>query len=106
MILCINVILRQKVPPNEVRDLDFANDASKILASAAAKLEKQSTQNDRKLTTKLLTDLIYFVTDTENTGGETCTCIWRKMIKTKLQKTPNMVIWVKGLNRLHGRLDN
>ena len=57
------------MPPNEVRDLDFANDASKILASAAAKLEKQSTQNDRKLTTKLLTDLIYFVTDTENTGG-------------------------------------
>ena len=65
-----------KVPPNEVRDLDFANDASKILASAAAKLEKQSTQNDRKLTTKLLTDLIYFVTDTENTGGETLVCMY------------------------------
>ena len=53
-----------------MRDLDFANDASRILSAAASKLEKQSTQHDRKLTTKLLADLIYFVTDTDNTGGE------------------------------------
>ncbi|XP_074645592.1 inositol 1,4,5-trisphosphate receptor-like [Tubulanus polymorphus] len=57
------------VSPQEVRDLDFANDASKVLATIAQKLEKSSiTQNERRFVTQLLTDLIYFVCNVENHG--------------------------------------
>ncbi|KAJ8046348.1 Inositol 1,4,5-trisphosphate receptor [Holothuria leucospilota] len=59
------------VRPGEVRDLDFANDAEKVLGGMADKMEKGIiTHNERKQTRKLLVDLIYFVTDQPNTGGD------------------------------------
>ncbi|XP_078369527.1 inositol 1,4,5-trisphosphate receptor-like isoform X2 [Oculina patagonica] len=58
------------VPPAEVRDLDFANDASKVLASFASKMETGSyTQHERRFVTQLLSDLVYFVTE-HDTGRE------------------------------------
>ncbi|XP_039467698.1 inositol 1,4,5-trisphosphate receptor type 1 isoform X3 [Oreochromis aureus] len=59
------------VSPAEVRDLDFANDASKVLASIAGKLEKGTiTQNERRAVTKLLEDLVFFVVDIPNNGQD------------------------------------
>lgn len=49
------------VPPAEVRDLDFANDASKVLASIAGKLEKGTiTQNERRFVKTSDDHVIYF----------------------------------------------
>uniref|UniRef100_A0A7N9AN42 Inositol 1,4,5-trisphosphate receptor n=1 Tax=Mastacembelus armatus TaxID=205130 RepID=A0A7N9AN42_9TELE len=59
------------VSPAEVRDLDFANDASKVLASIAGKLEKGTiTQNERRYTSQLLEDLVFFVVDIPNNGQD------------------------------------
>ncbi|XP_038054419.1 inositol 1,4,5-trisphosphate receptor isoform X2 [Patiria miniata] len=59
------------VSPTEVRDLDFANDANKVLSAIASKLEKSSiTQNERRFVTQLLTDLVYFVSILPNNGGD------------------------------------
>ncbi|KAH3893900.1 hypothetical protein DPMN_018052, partial [Dreissena polymorpha] len=56
------------VSPSEVRDLDFANDASKLAGEIAHKLEQGSiTQNEKRYITKLLSDLIYFVCNQEAT---------------------------------------
>ncbi|KAK3570412.1 hypothetical protein QTP86_019287 [Hemibagrus guttatus] len=59
------------VPLSEVRDLDFANDANKVLESFVHKLEKcQIAQNDRRFVTKLLEDLIFFVCEVPNNGQD------------------------------------
>jgi inositol 1,4,5-triphosphate receptor type 1 len=58
------------VPPSEVRDLDFATDASKMLQVFAGKIASNSFYvNDRRSLGGLLTDLIFFVAEFE-TGGD------------------------------------
>jgi inositol 1,4,5-triphosphate receptor type 1 len=51
------------VPPQEVRDLDFANDAAKAIKTIATKIEsgQQATANEKKYIIRLIEDLIFFV---------------------------------------------
>ncbi|CAF0720089.1 unnamed protein product [Brachionus calyciflorus] len=54
------------VPTNEVRDLDFATDAAKMLQVFADKMyQNQLLMNDRRSLGALLTDLIFFVAEYE-----------------------------------------
>lgn len=59
------------VPPIEVRDLDFATDAAKMLKIFADKMfANQLLMHDRRSLGALLTDLIYFVAEFEGGGGD------------------------------------
>uniref|UniRef100_A0A8C3RL92 Inositol 1,4,5-trisphosphate receptor n=1 Tax=Chelydra serpentina TaxID=8475 RepID=A0A8C3RL92_CHESE len=57
------------VPVSEIRDLDFANDASSMLANVVEKMnEGFISQNDRRFVIQLLEDLVFFVSDVPNNG--------------------------------------
>ncbi|XP_030639388.1 inositol 1,4,5-trisphosphate-gated calcium channel ITPR3 [Chanos chanos] len=57
------------VPVMEIRDLDFANDASFMLSTVVDKFNNGFiSQNDRRFAIKLLEDLVFFVVDTPNSG--------------------------------------
>ncbi|XP_062854471.1 inositol 1,4,5-trisphosphate receptor type 3 [Trichomycterus rosablanca] len=57
------------VPSMEIRDLDFANDASAMLSTVVDKFKSGLlSPTDRKFAIKLLEDLVFFVVDQSNTG--------------------------------------
>uniref|UniRef100_A0A8C4PNU8 Inositol 1,4,5-trisphosphate receptor n=1 Tax=Equus asinus asinus TaxID=83772 RepID=A0A8C4PNU8_EQUAS len=83
-----------RISPAEVRDLDFANDASKVLGSIAGKLEKGTiTQNERRSVTKLLEDLVYFVTGGTNSGQDVLEVVFSKpnRERQKLMREQNIL---------------
>ncbi|XP_029457322.1 inositol 1,4,5-trisphosphate receptor type 1 isoform X1 [Rhinatrema bivittatum] len=82
------------VSPAEVRDLDFANDASKVLSSIAGKLEKGTIiQNERRSVTKLLEELVYFVAGGMNSGQEVLEVVVNKpnRERQKLMREQNIL---------------
>ncbi|EMP32781.1 Inositol 1,4,5-trisphosphate receptor type 2 [Chelonia mydas] len=88
------------VPLSEVRDLDFANDANKVLASTVKKLENGTiTQNERRFVTKLLEDLIFFVADVPNNGQEVLDVLISKpnRERQKLMREQNILAQIFGI---------
>ncbi|XP_069484567.1 inositol 1,4,5-trisphosphate-gated calcium channel ITPR2 isoform X3 [Ambystoma mexicanum] len=88
------------VPLSEVRDLDFANDANKVLASTVKKLELGTiTQNERRFVTKLLEDLIFFVAGVPNNGQDVLEVVVTKpnRERQKLMREQNILAQIFGI---------
>ncbi|TNN57402.1 Inositol 1,4,5-trisphosphate receptor type 2 [Liparis tanakae] len=88
------------VPLSEVRDLDFANDASKVLESTVRKLQYGNiAQNERRFVTKLLEDLVFFVCVVPNNGQEVLSVVTvtPNRERQKLMREQNILAQIFGI---------
>uniref|UniRef100_A0A8D3D0M0 Inositol 1,4,5-trisphosphate receptor n=1 Tax=Scophthalmus maximus TaxID=52904 RepID=A0A8D3D0M0_SCOMX len=88
------------VPLSEVRDLDFANDASKVLESTVKKLQFANiAQNERRFVTKLLEDLVFFVCVVPNNGQDVLSVVTStpNRERQKLMREQNILAQIFGI---------
>ncbi|KAM4573328.1 inositol 1,4,5-trisphosphate-gated calcium channel ITPR2 isoform 2-T2 [Odontesthes bonariensis] len=88
------------VPLSEVRDLDFANDASKVLESTVRKLQYGNiAQNERRFVTKLLEDLVFFVCVVPNNGQDVLSVVIStpNRERQKLMREQNILAQIFGI---------
>uniref|UniRef100_A0AAQ4QRC1 Inositol 1,4,5-trisphosphate receptor n=1 Tax=Gasterosteus aculeatus aculeatus TaxID=481459 RepID=A0AAQ4QRC1_GASAC len=88
------------VPLSEVRDLDFANDASKVLESTVRKLQFGNiAQNERRFVTKLLEDLVFFVCMVPNNGQDVLSVVTStpNRERQKLMREQNILAQIFGI---------
>ncbi|NWY06195.1 ITPR3 protein, partial [Nothoprocta ornata] len=88
------------VPVSEIRDLDFANDASSMLANVVDKMnEGFLSQNDRRFVIQLLEDLVFFVSDVPNNGQNVLDIVVTKpnRERQKLMREQNILKQIFGI---------
>ncbi|XP_065134941.2 inositol 1,4,5-trisphosphate-gated calcium channel ITPR2 [Paramisgurnus dabryanus] len=89
------------VPLSEVRDLDFANDAKKVLESFVHSLKNSSfpLTNERRFTTKLLEDLVFFVCEVPNNGQDVLSVVMSNpnRERQKLMREQNILAQIFGI---------
>ncbi|NXF97233.1 ITPR3 protein, partial [Eubucco bourcierii] len=88
------------VPVSEIRDLDFANDASSMLANVVEKMnEGFLSQNDRRFVIQLLEDLVFFVSDVANNGQNVLDIVVTKpnRERQKLMREQNILKQIFGI---------
>lgn len=89
------------VPLSEVRDLDFANDANKVLESFVRILgiSHFPATNERRFTTKLLEDLVFFLCEVPNNGQDVLSVVISNpnRERQKLMREQNILAQIFGI---------
>ncbi|KAL2103757.1 hypothetical protein ACEWY4_000625 [Coilia grayii] len=88
------------VPVMEIRDLDFANDASSMLSTMVDHFNQGLiSQNDRRFVIKLLEDLVFFVVDQSNSGQSVLEVVMSKpnRERQKLMREQNILKQIFGI---------
>ncbi|XP_034027770.1 inositol 1,4,5-trisphosphate receptor type 3 [Thalassophryne amazonica] len=88
------------VPVMEIRDLDFANDASAMLSTVVEQFNQGFiSQNDRRFAIKLLEDVVFFVADVLNSGQPVLDVVMTKpnRERQKLMREQNILKQIFGI---------
>uniref|UniRef100_A0A4W4FP35 Inositol 1,4,5-trisphosphate receptor n=1 Tax=Electrophorus electricus TaxID=8005 RepID=A0A4W4FP35_ELEEL len=88
------------VPVMEIRDLDFANDASLMLSTVVDKfITGFISPNDRRFVIKLLEDMVFFVVDQMNSGQPVLEVLMAKpnRERQKLMREQNILKQIFGI---------
>ncbi|XP_070766937.1 inositol 1,4,5-trisphosphate-gated calcium channel ITPR3 [Enoplosus armatus] len=88
------------VPVMEIRDLDFANDASAMLSTVVDQFSQGFiSQNDRRFAIKLLEDVVFFVADVINSGQPVLDVVMAKANRErqKLMREQNILKQIFGI---------